>query len=452
MALSRLKIILNRGHQRDVKVRKNIIISFLLKGVDMIIRYLRVPILLDFFSPTKYGIWLTLNSIIDWFGFLKIGLSTGLRNKLAEALTKEDYELSKTLVSTTYLVIIMIISIAFIFVMAVNPLLNWSQILNTEKILNREIQITVILIFTFFTLRFILSILDSIVLAFQDPSISDAFHTGGAILYFSGILISTQFIKDSLILNAILTGFATTIIYITATLVLFAKRYKKIAPSIRYIDFKHFRSLASLGLQFFIIQISVIIMFTTDNIIISQVSGPSDVVPYNIARRYFSIVTMIFITLLNPYWSAFTQAYVKKEMDWIRKTTKKIYKLWLLSVGIVIIMLFSSGFVFRIWIGDRVEIPFQLCVFMAFFIIIRAWNNIFAYLINGIGKIRLQLYFSIIISLINIPLSVYFARNLGFGISGVILATIACLLIGAVLTPIQYYKIINNKAAGIWNK
>lgn len=59
---------------------------------------------------------------------------------------------------------------------------------------------------------------------------------------------------------------------------------------------------------------------------------------------------------------------------------------------------------------------------------------------------------SIVTSIINIPLSVYFARNLGMGISGVILATIVCLLVGSILHPLQYYRIIKGKATGIWNE
>jgi hypothetical protein len=59
---------------------------------------------------------------------------------------------------------------------------------------------------------------------------------------------------------------------------------------------------------------------------------------------------------------------------------------------------------------------------------------------------------SLVISVINIPLSVYFAKYLEMGSVGVILGTIACLLFGAVLHPLQYKKIINGTARGVWNQ
>jgi hypothetical protein len=38
------------------------------------------------------------------------------------------------------------------------------------------------------------------------------------------------------------------------------------------------------------------------------------------------------------------------------------------------------------------------------------------------------------------------------GITGVIVATNISLMIASFWAPVQYHKIINNKATGIWNK
>ncbi|HKK68342.1 MAG TPA: hypothetical protein VJ946_09020, partial [Bacteroidales bacterium] len=117
-----------------------------------------------------------------------------------------------------------------------------------------------------------------------------------------------------------------------------------------------------------------------------------------------------------------------------------------------LVMLALSGWVYRIWIGDMVIVPFHLSALMMFFFTMKTWNNVFVYLINGVGKIRLQLYMSIVIAVINIPLSIFFAKNLEMGSAGVILGTIVCLTFGAVLHPLQYKRIINGTARGIWNQ
>ena len=91
-----------KGHERTVKAKKNIIASVFIKGLSMIVGFLIVRITLDYLSQNTYGIWLTLTSFLAWFSFFEIGLGSGLRNKLAEALAVKNYELGKSYVSTTY--------------------------------------------------------------------------------------------------------------------------------------------------------------------------------------------------------------------------------------------------------------------------------------------------------------------------------------------------------------
>ena len=89
---------------------------------------------------------------------------------------------------------------------------------------------------------------------------------------------------------------------------------------------------------------------------------------------------------------------------------------------------------------------------MALYVITSMLLQIFSMFLNGIGKIKIQIYVAIFIALINIPLSVFLAKYLGFGLAGIISATLICNLISLSFLPIQYLKIINNKAEGIWNE
>ena len=89
-------------------------------------------------------------------------------------------------------------------------------------------------------------------------------------------------------------------------------------------------------------------------------------------------------------------------------------------------------------------------VTIAAYVIINAWNGIYSHFLNGIGVIKIQLYFALAGSLVNIPLAIFLGRT--FGVYGVILSTTIISIMAAVISPIQYNKIINNKAAGIWAK
>ncbi|NRA92330.1 MAG: hypothetical protein HRU26_06530, partial [Psychroserpens sp.] len=198
--------------------------------------------------------------------------------------------------------------------------------------------------------------------------------------------------------------------------------------------------------------IAAIILFSTDNLIITQLYGPEEVTPYQLANKYFGMSLMMFTIIVQPLWSAVTDAYHKNDFDWMKRTMKRMNKIWLLfSLG-ALVMLIISPYFFKIWLGDKVFIPFTLSVFWFIFIVIQSYNLIYTYFINGVGKLRVQLFITVFSILFNIPASIFLATYAGLGVSGVIMATTISMSLSAIIKTIQYNKIVNLKAEGVWNK
>jgi O-antigen/teichoic acid export membrane protein len=151
-----------------------------------------------------------------------------------------------------------------------------------------------------------------------------------------------------------------------------------------------------------------------------------------------------------PLWSAFTEAWVKKDVEWIEGTLKKLRIWWLVMSFITIILLIFSNFVYRVWVGSEIKIPFTISLVMAAYIIINAWNGIYSHFLNGVGKLRIQLYTAVAGSYLNIPLAIFLAKNAG--IYGVILATTIISVATAVIAPIQTSKILRGKDTGLWGR
>src|ERR1035437_7347374 len=150
-----IKSRINKGHTRSVRAKKNILASFLIKGLSIAISLVLVPLTINYINPTQYGIWLTLSSIVSWFSFFDIGFGNGLRNKFAEAMAKGQVELARIYVSTTYAILCIIIVIVLILFLLINPYLHWSKLLNTTPEMAGELSILAVIVFVFFCLRFI---------------------------------------------------------------------------------------------------------------------------------------------------------------------------------------------------------------------------------------------------------------------------------------------------------
>ena len=418
-----------------------------LKGVSILISFALVPLSLDYLNPTTYGIWITLSSIFAWFSFFDIGLGHGLRNKFAEALAKDNKELAKTYVSTTYATLFLIIGTVYLLFLFINPFLDWTKILNTSPEFIGELSALVIVVFSFFCLRFILNLIGKILLADQRPAVNNSFGPVGNLISLIVIYILTRTTSGSILYLGIVMSFVPVFILFIATLYLFTTKYKEYRLRLKYVNFSYFYNLAGLGVQFFIIQIAGIVVFTSSNIIISHLFGPMEVTPYNIAYKYFSLISMIFAIIVAPMWSAVTEAYTKQDFPWINNAIRKLLKITGVTIIIVSTMIVFSDDFYLFWVGPEIYIPFNLSISMGCYVVIFSFGAIFTNIINGIGKLRVQLIIAIYEIILFPLLAIYFGKLLG--VTGIVVARILLIIPGTVLMYIQSTRLLNGKAKGI---
>lgn len=438
---------------RSRKIKVSVLASFFVKGGMVLTNLLMIPLLLDYLEPVKYGIWLTVNSIVTWFMFFDVGLGNGLRNKFAELKAKKNHYAIKGYVSTAYFSL-SLISILFLTIfLFLNQFLDWTKLLNTDSILFKELNLFILIVFISFSMRLTLNLISSILLGDQKPEVSGLLNFIGQLFSLIGIYcLVTIDNSNSLIYTAIMTSIIPILILLVSNLILMFYHYKRYSPNFKSVNSSYLKELFGIGSKFFIIQSAFVVLYTTDNFIITHYFDPSKVVPYNISFRYFGVTTMFFSIINTPFWSAYTDAYHSNDIDWIKKVNTKLKFVWGIFFIVTIIMLLCADFIFFYWIGDDVVIPFELNFIMALNAILLNWRSMYIYFINGIGKIKLQTRMAIFGALLHIPLAIIIIENTDLGISGVMLSTVMTGFIGAFWSWLQYKKIINGQAKGIWNQ
>lgn len=442
----------SNGHERTLRAKKNIVASFIIKGLNIAVGLALVPLTINYLDPTRYGIWITLSSIIDWFGFFDIGLGHGLRNRFAEALANGQYHLAMVYVSTTYAIVSIISGGILLIFYFVNPFINWNIILNAgqDLVFKKELSNLALVVFSFFCLRFVFKLIGIILTADQKPAKAQLFDLLGKIIALMLIFFLFKTTAGSLLYLGVVMSVSPVLVLSLSSIWFFTGRYKIYKPSIKFVDFSKAKHLINLGVKFFIIQISAVLLYSTNNIIISHLFGPEQVTSYNIAFKYFSVLMMGFSIVITPFWSAFTEAWAKQEIQWIKNIMQKLIALWSLLLVAGIIMLILSNRVYGIWVGDKVYVPYSMSALVAGWVLLNTWNGIFSQFLNGLGKIKLQMYLGLFAALINVPLAIFLGKKIG--VEGVLLANISVLMLGTFLFPVQYYKLINNKAEGLFNR
>jgi O-antigen/teichoic acid export membrane protein len=436
---------------RTKNITKHVMFSALFKGGSILASFLLVPLTIDYLDTENYGVWLTLSSFIAWFSFFDIGLGNGLRNKFAVAKANGDTKLAKAYVSSAYYTIGAVSLGLIVVFFIINSFIDWSQIFNTTANLQKELSILMPIVFGFFCLQLVVKLITTIYTADQQHSTQGKIHFLTSVSSLVVIWVLTKTSESSLLLFGAIFSILPVFILFGFNFIGFNKRYVNYKPSFRLWKKEYLKDIFGLGVKFFVVQIAWVIITTTDNFIITQLFSPSDVVPYNIASKYFSIATMGFSIIVTPYWSSFTEAYEKGELKWIRKSMNNLYKFILFFIVTCLFLLLISDFMYKVWVGDSVVISFGLSGIMCIYSCMIIFLTPFNYFLNGIGKIKIQLVQTVVMSVINIPISYYFAVSLGFGVNGVALGTIVSIAPSLVLSTIQFNLITKNKAIGIWN-
>ena len=170
-------------------------------------------------------------------------------------------------------------------------------------------------------------------------------------------------------------------------------------------------------------------MNTTDNLVISRYFGAADVTPYSFCQQFFSIILMVFEAMVTPYFAAYTAAFAQNNIDWMEKTLRKMWKIW----GLFMFASIIGSLIFKpfsiIWLRMELNYPLGLISFFAGYYIILMFGYTVTSFVNATSQTHKIVIPTLIGTIVNIPLSIWLATNLGMGSNGVVLGSIISMLI-----------------------
>ncbi|PRY55326.1 O-antigen/teichoic acid export membrane protein [Arcticibacter pallidicorallinus] len=439
-----------KEQNRTSVVIRQALYSFLLKGVSVIISFVYVPLLLNYLDSEKYGIWLTLVTVTNWVTLFDIGLGNGLRNKLTEALADRDLKLGRTYISTTY-ALLGIITLALLLAFnAVNQFIPWNSFLNSKLIAPQELLVVTSIAFSGTILRFFFQLIGVIFLAHQQSSMNDLINTVSSFCSLIGVaLVSLLMPPGNLILLSAIITLTPVLVYLTFTVISFTTRFKELQPSISQVRLSYSKPLFLLSSQFFIVQVTALIIYASANVLVANLFNPSEVILYNIAFTIFNATIMVMTLCLSPIWSSVTEAYALRDFDYLKKMLRRLnYLSVLFSLGVLLLLAISNP-LYHIWLKGKVEIPFTISLAMALYAIIYMFQAPYSAFINGMGKVRFTSFLAMPGIIVYLLGAIFISRYLNSS-AGVITGITLSSLIGLVIQRIQVSKLLNNRAKGIW--
>ena len=416
---------------------------FFFRLLSVLSSFIAVPIVYRYLGPSEYGVWATIISITSWVLLFDLGVANGLRNRITESISNNNFLEAKEYISTAYCIIgIGIVCVILLFYI-LNEYLPWARIFNTNVLSNDELKLTVNVSMFFILINFFLSLINQVLDGMQKSGYVGFNQFLSNVLSLLFVYALSLYTNSSIVSLAVAYGFSVFL----SNMVISAWFYQKlpsIKPSFRFFKKEKISNILSLGLRFFIIQVAVIVLFTTDRLIISQLLGPEFVTPYDIVFKLFSAVTIVHGIVIAPLWASYADAFHRGDYTWMRNMMRKQLHVYvMLFLGTLLLCLFAPSII-SIWIGDVELLDVRIIYSLAIFVLLLTWSNVFSYLLNGLSETRLQIQAAIIASIINIPLSIFFVNVFGMGVDGVVMASVVSISIFSILGPFKVYSLLYN--------
>jgi O-antigen/teichoic acid export membrane protein len=429
----------NAGRERYRRAGLTASASFISKALTIVISFVSVPLTVHYLGSERYGVWLTIGSLLTWMSMTDFGIAgNALVNLLADAHGKEDKRLAgQHAASAFWALVALSVSIGAIFLFTFH-LIPWPTVFHVSSAvpaaeLNRACAYSLI----FFVVGFPLSMVSSVYGAYQDGFMANIWNIAGSALALISLIVVAQ-MKGGLPQLVLAISGTRIVVGLANVYYMFFRKYPWLMPRPSAVRWTSIKRLLSLGGNYMITQLAGLGIYQSQPMIITQMLGPSYVVIFVVAQKIVTLPNDLVFMATAPFISAYGEAKARADWGWINRAFRNSM-LASLAFGVpatVGIALVAKPLI-RIWAGKAAVPNTQVVLWLSVYTLICVGMLSVGQLLCGLERADILAYSLSFCALCAIGLGIVFAR--WWGVGGVAFA----MALSKICTscPIQLYKI-----------
>lgn len=350
-----------------------------------------VPLILGHLGPEMYGLWATLTSAVVFLTYADLGIGIGTMNVVARATGNDDFSQVSQSASNAVImqtaIAAMLITLAIVSV----PLVDWHGVFGFESNVSPAVVAYAVLTFVVVvSVGMPLGISNRLAFGLQRGYLVGIGMTIGGAL---SLLLLLGAIHLELGVAAILAvTLSPPLTGAAIVLAVLRRTEKRISFDRRLFSIAEINGLLSIGMQFFLIQLSFAICYGADNLIIARVLGVSEVAEYSVHQKLFGLIQAFSSLVAMPLWPAYMEAVARGDIGWAKRMMWRSARLLFLAGFVLAMLLYFLGPLLLVyWIGEKISFSSTLGLGLAVWAIIEATARAFAIFLNGIGQLKPQL-------------------------------------------------------------
>lgn len=311
------------GRERYRRAGMTASTSYIAKALTMVMGFVSVPLTVHYLGAERYGVWLTISSLLMWIALTDFGLAgNALVNVLSEAVGNDDRQSARHYAASAFwalLIIAMIIGVAF---MAAFHSIPWRAIFRvSDATSTQELESTCALVLILFVINLPLSLLRTLYNAHQDGYLANLWGIAGGVASLLALIIVTRFHGGLPQLVIALSGVPAVVLLANAYHA-YVCRYPWLAPAPSAVRWVCVRRLLKLGGKYMIMQLAALGIYQSQAMIITQMLGPAQVVIFVVTYKVVTLPVDLAYMGTAPFMSAFGEAKARRDWNWINRAYK----------------------------------------------------------------------------------------------------------------------------------
>jgi O-antigen/teichoic acid export membrane protein len=401
--------------ERVRRARLTGVTNVLSHGSVLVIGLVSVPLSLSYLGTERYGIWLTLNSLMMWLALTDMGWGgNALINALAGAHGGDDLESARELVSTAFFglcAIALVMAVLFIAIIQHVPL---AGVFNASgAVPPAELRTAVVFVFLAFAVSFPAGVVQALCHGFQRGYVANVWNTIGSLLGLAALAAVTRIGGDLPRFVLALWGVRAALAVI-ALIGAFAWLAPALAPSLRCISRAALIRLSSLGVRYLVAQLAGLGIFQSQLLIVAHQVGPSEVGTFNLSQRILTLPCNLAQLLASPLLPAYGEARARADWDWIGTASRRsLVTSAAIGFGLTLPLAFGVRWLVEAWIGQELVPTPGLVVALSSYALLASLAVPLSVLLFGLEAVGGQARIALVTAAIIIVAGVWMAGRWG---------------------------------------
>ncbi len=405
---------MQHDRRRDRRVVLSSGAAVLARAVQVATSLVTVPLTLKYLGTERFGLWMTLNSLIAMAAFADFGVGNGVLNAVSKAFGEDDIPAIRRVVSSGFVMLTALALLVLILFFAAYPFVHWSTLFKVNStIAAREAGPTTLIFAVCFALNISVDVVQRVQLGMQEAYRYGLWQAFGSLIGLSSVLVGIHFHVGLPVLITCVAG-GPLLATMLNSVHFFGVVRPDLRPSFSLASRSMVEKIARLGGLFFVLQIAVSVAFSADSFIIARTLGAAHVPEYAIPQRAFALISMLCVMLMTPLWPAYGEAAARGDTAWIRRTLQRsLLFILLVSTVASVTLLLNFKHVLAFWVGGRIHPPFALLLGLAVWSVLDCCGNALAMYLNGTSVVRFQIAVAATFGLACVTAKVFFIRRYG---------------------------------------